>query len=105
MSEPGRDRSSERPPVWVWLLPMALLVLAIVSVPIMVLEPQGLPRYRALERELREIERDNEGLAHEVRRLDAEVRQLREDPAAMERIARDELGMVREGELVFQFPE
>lgn len=95
----------DRPQAWVWLLPMALLVLAIVSVPLMVLEPQGLPRYRALEAELREIERDNEGLAHEVRRLDAEVRQLRTDPAAMERIARDELGMVREGELVFQFPE
>ncbi|MFO0714524.1 MAG: septum formation initiator family protein [Sandaracinus sp.] len=94
-----------RPPLWVWLFPMALLVLAIVSVPIMVLEPQGLPRYRSLEAELREIERDNDGLSHEVRRLDAEVRQLREDPAAMERIARDELGMVREGELVFQFPE
>ncbi len=101
-----RDPTAEpRPPVWVWLFPMALLVLAIVSVPIMVLEPRGLPRFRALESELRDIERDNEGLAHEVRRLDAEVRQLRADPAAMERIARDELGMVREGEIVFQFPE
>lgn len=106
MTEPDDRRpETERPPAWVWLFPMALLVLAIVSVPIMVLEPQGLPRYRSLEAELREIQRDNEGLAHEVRRLDAEVRQLREEPAAMERIARDELGMVREGELVFQFPE
>lgn len=97
--------AAPRPPVWVWLFPMSLLVLAIVSVPIMVLEPRGLPRYRALEAELREVERGNDGLAHEVRRLDAEVRQLRADPAAMERIARDELGMVREGEIVFQFPE
>lgn len=104
MSEPD-TREDARPPLWVWLFPMALLVLAIVSVPIMVLEPQGLPRFRSLESELREIHRDNDGLAHEVRRLDAEVRQLRSDPEAMERIARDELGMVREGELVFQFPE
>jgi len=84
---------------------MALLVLAIVSVPLMVLQPQGLPRYRALESELRQMHRGNEGLAHEVRRLDAEVNQLRTEPAAMERIARDELGMVREGEIVFQFPQ
>ena len=84
---------------------MALLVLAIVSVPLMVLQPQGLPRYRALEAELRQMRRGNEGLAHEVRRLDAEVTQLRTEPAAMERIARDELGMVREGEIVFQFPQ
>ncbi|GAB4195130.1 MAG: hypothetical protein OHK0013_01040 [Sandaracinaceae bacterium] len=96
---------AESPPAWVWLLPMAMLLVAIVSVPLMVLEPQGLPRYRALEAELREIQRENEALAHEVRRLDAEVRQLRTDPAAMERIARDELGMVRDGEMVFQFPE
>lgn len=102
---PETPPEETRPPVWVWLFPMALLVLAIVSVPIMVLEPQGLPRYRSLEAEIREIQRDNEGLAHEVRRLDAEVHQLRRDPAAMERIARDELGMVGEGELVFQFPE
>jgi cell division protein FtsB len=51
------------------------------------------------------MRRGNESLAHEVRRLDAEVRQLRSEPAAMERIARDELGMVREGEIVFQFPQ
>ena len=106
-SASSRQASEAEPAVqaWVWLFPMALLVLAIVSVPLMVLEPQGLPRFRALESELREIQHDNTGLAHEVRRLDAEVRQLRADPAAMERIARDELGMVREGELVFQFPE
>ncbi len=103
-TEPQRDED-ERPPAWVWLLPLGLLVLAIVSVPILVLQPAGLPRYRALEGELAELRRGNEGLAHEVRRLGAEVRQLREDPAAMERIARDELGMVRSSELVFQFPD
>lgn len=106
MREPIDELPVEKgPPVWVWLFPLALLVLAIVSVPILVLQPAGLPRYRSLEAELVEVRRDNEGLAHEVRRLGVEVNQLREDPAAMERIARDELGMVREGELVFQFRE
>jgi len=107
VSEPSEEHraEAERPPVWVWLFPMALLVLAIVSVPTRGLGPQGLPRSRPPVAGVREIQRDNEGLAHEVRRLDAEVRQLRDEPSAMERIARDELGMVREGELVFQFPE
>ena len=36
-------------------------------------------------------------------RLRIEVRRLRDDPAAVERIARDELGMVRKSEVVFQF--
>jgi len=31
------------------------------------------------------------------------VRALRTDPKAVERVARDELGMIREDELVFQF--
>jgi len=32
-----------------------------------------------------------------------ENRQLREDPAAIERVAREELGMVKDGEIVYRF--
>ncbi len=88
-----------------WLLPFGLLVMAIVAVPLRILDPQGLPRYRALSEELVQIEGENERLEHEVRDLGRDVDALRSDPAAVERIARDELGMVREGELIFQFPE
>ena len=38
-----------------------------------------------------------------IQRALDEVKQLRDDPAAIERIARDELGMVRRSEVVFQF--
>ncbi len=88
-----------------WLLPLSLLIGAIVAVPLLVLDERGLPRYRALRSELAEIERTNARLRDEVRRLDSDVRGLRTDERAIERIARDELGMVREGEIVFQFPE
>ena len=88
-----------------WLLPFALLVLAIVAVPLRILDAQGLPRYRALSTELSEVKNHNARLRREVRDLEREVRALRTDPAAIERIARDELGMVRPGEMVFQFPE
>jgi cell division protein FtsB len=89
----------------VWLLPLALLVATGVLVPVRMLDAQGLPRYRALTVELREVERDNERLAREVAELSREVTALRADPAAIERLARDELGMVRDQEVVFQFPE
>jgi cell division protein FtsB len=89
----------------VWLVPFALLVLAIVAVPLHILDDQGLPRYRALKAELVDIEADNARLQREVRALARQVRALRHDPAAIERIARDELGMVRDDELVFQFPD
>jgi cell division protein FtsB len=38
-----------------------------------------------------------------VAQLRIEVRRLRDDPAAVERIARDELGMVKKNDVVFQF--
>lgn len=84
-------------------LPVAMLSLALVSVPVLVLEPQGLPRLRALQKELDQVNAENGDLRQEVGRLRVEVRQLRDDPAAVERIARDQLGMVRRSEVVFQF--
>ncbi|MGE0784867.1 MAG: septum formation initiator family protein [Sandaracinaceae bacterium] len=87
-----------------WMLPFGLLVLSIVSVPLSILDEQGLPRYRALKDELAEVERVNERLRRDVDDLHREVDALRTDPDAIERIARDELGMVRDDEILFQFP-
>lgn len=87
-----------------WMLPFGLLILSIVSVPLAILDEQGLPRYRALKGELAEVERVNQRLRRDVELLDREVDGLRGDPEAIERIARDELGMIREDELLFQFP-
>jgi cell division protein FtsB len=84
-------------------LPIAMLSLALIAVPILVLEPAGLPRLQALERELQGVENDNAELRRDIDHLRVEVQALRDDPAAVERIARDELGMVRRSEVVFQF--
>lgn len=82
---------------------MALLSLAIIAVPVLVFEPDGLPRLRALQRELSDVEDHNDELRRDVARLRVEVAELRDDPAAIERIARSELGMVRKSEIVFEF--
>jgi cell division protein FtsB len=84
-------------------LPIAMLSLALIAVPVLVLEPEGLPRLRALQAELSSVDAQNDELRRDVTRLRAEVRLLRDDPAAIERIARGELGMVRKSEVVFQF--
>lgn len=88
-----------------WLLPFAMLVCAIVAVPLRILAEEGLPRYRALQAEQVDLDAQNERMRREVRDLQREVDALRTDPAAIERIARDELGMVRPGEVIFQFDE
>jgi cell division protein FtsB len=88
-----------------WLLPFGLLVCVVVIVPLRMLDEQGLPRYRALRAELYHVQQNNQKMQREVRDLQQTVRHLRSDPVAIERIARDELGMVRNGEILFQFPK
>ena len=80
-----------------------MLMLSLVAVPVLVLEPAGLPRLQALEKELTQVSDENADLRREIERLRVEVGELRDDPAAVERIARGELGMVRRNEVVFQF--
>ena len=86
------------------LLPFLLMVMAIMTVPTLVLDEQGLPRYHRLRGEVEELRDSNQELVREIAELKTEIEALRTDPSYVERIARDELGMVREEELVFQFP-
>jgi cell division protein FtsB len=100
----GTDRSARA----VWLhraLPIGLLALAVVGVPVMILQPEGLPRLRIVEKELATVDQENTELRREIEVLRARLARLRDDPAAVERLARDELGLIRQSEVVFQFPK
>ena len=46
---------------------------------------------------------ENADLHREIEALRGRVSRLRDDPGAVERIARDNLGLVRQSEVVFQF--
>ena len=85
------------------ILPFGVLVLALVGAPIMIFAPEGLPRLRGLERELAGVDAENRQLERESEELRNYVARLRDDPAAVERIARDDLGLVRQSDVVFQF--
>jgi cell division protein FtsB len=86
------------------VLPIGILAVALIGAPIMIFSPEGLPRLRAVEKELSDVEEDNAQLRREIESLRGNVARLRDDPAAIERIARDNLGLVRQTEVVFQFP-
>ena len=62
----------------------------------------GLGRLTQLKRELGELKGKNAAMTAENDHLRAEVHGLRYDVAAIERVAREELGLVRPGEIVFQ---
>lgn len=85
------------------VLPIAVLLLALIGAPLMIFSREGLPRLRGLERELDAVEAENRDLQREIEELRGHVGRLRDDPAAVERIARDDLGLVRQSEVVFQF--
>jgi cell division protein FtsB len=91
--------------VWLRGLPLSVLTVSLIAVPVLLLEPQGMPRMRALEKELSGVEAENLELRRDVARLRGDVRDLRDNPNAVERIAREQLGLVRKSEVVFQFDD
>jgi cell division protein FtsB len=56
-----------------------------------------------MSHELSDVNAENADLRRNVARLRVQVDDLRTDPSAVERIARNELGLVRKNEIVFQF--
>lgn len=60
----------------------------------------GLGRTLALARDLKALRARNQQLAAENDRLAREAEALRNDPSAMERVARSDLGWVKPGEIV-----
>lgn len=87
------------------VLPLGILCLAVVVVPFMIFSPEGLQRLERLEHERTLADDEISRLSQEIRELRAEVAALNESPAAVERVARDELGLVRKTEVVFQFDD
>lgn len=84
-------------------LPLSILLVALVSVPVLILKPEGLPRMRGLEKELADVTAENAEMRRDIVRLRADVDALRDDPRAVERIGRDQLGLLRKSEIVFHF--
>jgi cell division protein FtsB len=86
-------------------LPLGILAIAVIGVPVLVFEPQGLPRLRGLERDLEQVEAENRAAEREIARLRVQVKLLKDDLAAIEKVARTELGLVRKSEIVLQIPK
>ena len=84
-------------------MPLAVLAIAAVSVPMMMLSATGLPRLNGLREEKVRADEELSRLSQQIWELRAEVARIKDDPAAVERAARDELGLVRRTEVVFQF--
>jgi cell division protein FtsB len=82
----------------------ALVSFALAYIPYHVYARSGLARTLALRRDLAALRAHNRDLASDIERLAREAESLRSDPAAIERVARTELGWVKPGEIVVELP-
>jgi cell division protein FtsB len=73
------------------------------SVLLIIWSPNGLLHLRQLHVEHQELLHKNQILERENHHLYEEIIRLQKDTDAIESLARQELGLVREGELIFQF--
>lgn len=92
-----RPRFQPRP---VWLVGAVLGLLVIAGV----LGDRGLLHLWRLRAEIEGLHRHVQTLEAENERLAREIADLHDNPAVIERIAREDLGMVRPGERVLRFP-
>jgi cell division protein FtsB len=104
-SLPHATRVTRTSGLRVWLsrfVAACLLAVAFGYVPYRVLGEQGLRRALRLEDEVKAQKARIVALRHENQELRHDVHALRTDLRAVERVARDELGMVKDHEVVFQ---
>ncbi|MET0411585.1 MAG: septum formation initiator family protein [Polyangiaceae bacterium] len=85
------------------LLPLALLGIASASVVWMLWSRDGLARLDALQRERTTLNDEIDRVSREIERLRYEVQRIKTSPSRVERVARDELGLVRQTEFVVHF--
>ena len=85
------------------LLLAAFLAVGVGYLPYRAYGPGGVARTLRLQHDLEGLEEGNHRLQEENLRLRMRIRSLREDRQAIEQVARDELGLVRPEDVVFQF--
>jgi cell division protein FtsL len=64
---------------------------------------KGILHLIKIRKELYRIEQENKRLEEENKKLSEEIRRLKQDKRYIEEIARKELGMVKEDEIIYQF--
>jgi cell division protein FtsB len=82
-------------------LGLALLLLAIHDV----FGSHGLLAMRRTQSQIQDLRGEIDRLNQENSDLSKQVQALRTDPKAVERIAREEMGLARPGEMIFKLPE
>jgi cell division protein FtsB len=68
------------------------------------LGPHGFLAMRRTQKEMDQLRTEVERLNQENNRMAGEAQALKSDPQAVERIAREDMGLARPGEMIFKLP-
>ncbi|MCK4648860.1 septum formation initiator family protein [bacterium] len=90
------EKKSKRPPRIIWIAIFLLIFF------FTYLFFSGYLDLRKVGQRLARIEEENKRLVQENKRLEEEIKALEGDPFYIEKIAREELGMVKKGEIVYE---
>ena len=85
-----------------------MLAFVLLTVALLVHEIYGTNGYLALRRQQREVEileKQIQQLKQENEQLGQQIKALRSDPQAIERLAREQMQMARPGETIYKLPE
>ena len=83
---------------------VAAALALIVAAGLAIFAGSGVLRVRAMQGEIRQLETELATLRAQTEKLTATIDKLRHDPAYIEKLAREDLGYVREGETILKFP-
>ena len=65
----------------------------------------GLLAMRREKNKINQVQTENQSLDQENQDLSQHIQKLKTDPSAIEKIARDRMGLARPGELIFRMPD
>ncbi len=86
------------------LITICLLVFIVAMLGYAVFGSRGVLRILQAERQQQQLEKQLTVLQQEQQQLREEIERLRNDKEYWEQLAREKLGMVREGELIYHLP-
>jgi cell division protein FtsB len=84
-----------------WALSLLVLLVAMHGI----FGDHGYLAMRRARADVEKLRREVEQLDEQNQHLSGEVKALKSDPAAIERVAREEMGLAKPGELIFRLPD
>lgn len=97
----ARDAEKKGPRLWAWQKPL-VAGMGICLIVMWLIEGAEMTQYMRMANELNRMKQKIVNLKQANAALEQEIQLIRDDPYTLEKLARERLGYVKEGEVVYQ---